>query len=86
MSVIATETEPHGVTRIFFDCVPADPDPRERVRVARAIEQSEAAAAAELQVPPPRRLTHRLAAALARGAAILTIRACPSAQRAQRTT
>jgi hypothetical protein len=49
MSVIAAEAEPHGVTRIFFDCRPVDPDPREIVRIARTIEQSEAAASAHLQ-------------------------------------
>jgi hypothetical protein len=80
MSVIAAEAEPRGVTRIFFDCLPTDPDPRDRVRIARVIEQSEVVAAEELQVPPPPRLTHRLAA-LARGAAILTIRACPMVKR-----
>ena len=85
MSVIATEAGPHGVTRIFFDCLPRDPDPRDRVRIARVIEESEATAAAELQGPPPRPLTRRLAAALARSAAILTIRACPIAKRPHAT-
>jgi hypothetical protein len=37
------------VTRIHFDCRPADPDPRDRVRIARVIEQSQAVATAELQ-------------------------------------
>jgi hypothetical protein len=49
MSVIAAETEASGVTRIYFDCRPADPDPRDRVRIARVIEQSQAVATAELQ-------------------------------------
>lgn len=52
MSVIAAETEACGVTRIYFDCRPADPDPRDRVRIARVIEQSQAAASAELQERP----------------------------------
>jgi hypothetical protein len=40
MAVIATKIEPHRVTRIFFDCRPADPDPREIVRVARAMTEA----------------------------------------------
>jgi hypothetical protein len=42
MSVIATCIEPHGVTRIFFDCVPADPDPRDVVRISDAITRTAA--------------------------------------------
>ena len=52
MSVIAAETEACGVTRIYFDCRPADPDPRDGVRIARVIEQSQAVAAAEPQDRP----------------------------------
>jgi hypothetical protein len=44
MSLIATGIEPHGVTRIFFDCRPADPDRRDEVRIARAVEQAAASA------------------------------------------
>ena len=40
MSVIATLVEPHGVTRIFFDCRDAPPDPADQQRIAQAIEQS----------------------------------------------
>jgi hypothetical protein len=40
MSVIATLVEPRGVTRIFFDCRDAPPDPADQQRIARAIEQS----------------------------------------------
>jgi hypothetical protein len=47
MAVIATGIEPHGVTRIFFDCRPAAPDPRDAVRIADAIAQTAAKASAE---------------------------------------
>ena len=47
MSVIATGVEPHGVTRIFFDCRPADTDRHDEVSIAREIEQAAAAAKAE---------------------------------------
>jgi hypothetical protein len=47
MSVIATVAEPHGVTRIFFDCRPADPDPRDEVRISDVIARTAAMATAE---------------------------------------
>ena len=40
MSVIATLAEPYGVTRIFFDCRDAPPDPADQQRIAQAIKQS----------------------------------------------
>jgi hypothetical protein len=47
MPVIATEIEPHGVTRIFLDCRPAAPDPHDEARIARAIARAQAAATAD---------------------------------------
>jgi hypothetical protein len=41
MPVIAICTEPDGATRIFFDCSPVDPDPRDAVRIARVIAQAQ---------------------------------------------
>ncbi len=52
MSVIATGIEPRGVTRIFFDCRPADPDPRDEVRIADAIAQTAAKVSEEPKVVP----------------------------------
>ena len=40
MSVIAIGIESHGVTRIFFDCNSADPDPRDEVRISDAIART----------------------------------------------
>jgi hypothetical protein len=40
MSVIATLVEPHGVTRIFFDCRDTPPDPADQQRITQVIEQS----------------------------------------------
>jgi hypothetical protein len=90
MSVIAIESEPNGVTRIFFDCSPADLDPREVVRLARVIEQSDAPASTE----PGRRsratrdikATSDRRPVLARIASILTMRVCTITKRPRRTT
>jgi len=43
--VISTLVEPHRVTRIFFDCRDASPDPADRQRIEQAIERSVALAA-----------------------------------------
>jgi hypothetical protein len=40
MSVIATLIAPHRVTRVFFDCRDARPDPADQPRIQRAIERS----------------------------------------------
>jgi len=40
MSVLATSIEPHRLTRIFFDCRDAPPEPSDLRRIERAIEQS----------------------------------------------
>jgi hypothetical protein len=40
MSVISTLIEPHRVTRVFFDCRDAAPDPADRRRIEQAIERS----------------------------------------------
>ena len=40
MSVIATLIEPRLVTRVFFDCRDAAPDPADRLAIERAIERS----------------------------------------------
>jgi hypothetical protein len=42
MAVISTLIEPHRVTRVFFDCRDAAPDPADQRRVERAIELSNA--------------------------------------------
>jgi hypothetical protein len=47
MPVIATLIEPHGVTRVFFDCRNAKPDPDDQRRVEEAIESSIVLAQAE---------------------------------------
>jgi hypothetical protein len=47
MPVISTLVEPHCVTRIFFDCRDASPDPADRQRIEQAIERSVALARAE---------------------------------------
>jgi hypothetical protein len=44
MSVIATLIEPRRVTRVFFDCRDATPDPADRQRIEKAIGQSLASA------------------------------------------
>jgi hypothetical protein len=44
MSVIAALIEPHRVTRVFFDCRDATPDPLDQRRIQQAIEQSIASA------------------------------------------
>ena len=49
MSVIATAAEPGGVTRIFFDCRLAEPEPGDLIRITRAIEHAAAMAAASVQ-------------------------------------
>ena len=40
MSVIATNIEPHRVTRIFLDCRELPPEPVDLRCIERAIEQS----------------------------------------------
>lgn len=40
MALIATLIEPHGVTRILFDCRNAAAKPTDLERIARAIDQS----------------------------------------------
>jgi hypothetical protein len=50
MSVIATQIEPHRVTRIFFDCRNARADPADQRRVEQAIEASVAQGQAD-EVP-----------------------------------
>jgi hypothetical protein len=47
MPVIATSVEPRRVTRIFFDCRDAPPDPVDQQRIEQAIERSVALARAE---------------------------------------
>jgi hypothetical protein len=47
MPVISTLVEPHCVTRIFFDCRDAPPDPADRQHIEQAIERSVALARAE---------------------------------------
>jgi hypothetical protein len=47
MPVISTLVEPHCVTRIFFDCRDASPDPADQQRIEQAIERSVALARAE---------------------------------------
>jgi hypothetical protein len=54
MSVIAADTEPHGVTRIFFDCGLADADHSDEVRIACAVAQAAAEASAEPKEEIPR--------------------------------
>jgi hypothetical protein len=44
MPLIATRIEPQRVTRIFLDCRDAPPDPADRLRIERAIEDSAALA------------------------------------------
>ena len=44
MSVIAIQTEPHGVTRMFFDCCQTAIDPVDQRRIEVAIEHSNALA------------------------------------------
>jgi hypothetical protein len=38
--VISTSIEPHRVTRVFFDCLNAAPDPADQRRIEQAIERS----------------------------------------------
>jgi hypothetical protein len=52
MSTIAIRNEPCGVTRIFFDCRPADPDPRDEAQIMRAIAQAQADMPADPQELP----------------------------------
>ncbi len=40
MSVISTLIEPHRVTRVFFDCRDAAPDPVDLRRIEQAIQRS----------------------------------------------
>jgi hypothetical protein len=40
VSVISTSIEPHRVTRVFFDCRNAAPDPADQRRIEQAIERS----------------------------------------------
>ncbi len=47
MSMIAALIEPHGVTRVFFDCLDAEPDPTDRRRIEQAIAHSIALAQAD---------------------------------------
>jgi hypothetical protein len=47
MSVIAIQTEPHRVTRMFFDCCSAVADQADRRRIEVAIEHSTAIAEPE---------------------------------------
>jgi hypothetical protein len=42
VSVIATLIEPHRVTRVFFDCRDAIPDPTDRRLIELTIERSNA--------------------------------------------
>jgi hypothetical protein len=51
MSVIAALIEPHRVTRVFFDCRDAAPDPSDQRRIQHAIEQSMALAQDDSDVP-----------------------------------
>ena len=47
MPVIGTLIEPHGVTRVFFDCRNAAPDAADERRVEEAIQSSIVMADAE---------------------------------------
>jgi PIN domain nuclease of toxin-antitoxin system len=47
LSVIATLIEPRLVTRVFFDCRDAAPDPADRLAIERAIESSIALGASD---------------------------------------
>ena len=40
MALIAAQIEPRRLTRIFFDCRDAAPDPADRRRIERTIEHS----------------------------------------------
>ena len=51
MSVIAIETEPHRVTRMFFDCCNAAADPVDQRRIEVAIKHSNAIAEPEDDAP-----------------------------------
>jgi hypothetical protein len=55
MALIATGIEPHGVTRIFFDCRLGDPDRRPDRRdeacIVHAIESAAAASAKLKELP-----------------------------------
>jgi hypothetical protein len=51
MPVISTLVEPHRVTRIFFDCRDAPPDPADQQRIEQAIERSFALARAKDNAP-----------------------------------
>ena len=51
MSVIAIQTEPHRVTRMFFDCCDAAADPVDQRRIEVAIEHSNALAEPEDDAP-----------------------------------
>jgi hypothetical protein len=52
MSLIAIRSEPSGATRIFFDCRPIDPDPRDEARITRVIVETQAIASVDpLELP-----------------------------------
>ena len=40
MSVISAVIEPHRVTRVFFDCRDAAPDPADQRRIEQAVQRS----------------------------------------------
>jgi len=40
MSVIAVQIQPHGATRVFFDCCATAADPLDMRRIEQAIEHS----------------------------------------------
>jgi hypothetical protein len=52
MPVISTLVEPDRVTRIFFDCRDAPPDPADQQRIEQAIQRSVGLARAEDNDPP----------------------------------
>ncbi|MGA8192790.1 MAG: hypothetical protein WB902_05405 [Acetobacteraceae bacterium] len=51
MSVIDAVIEQHRVTRVFFDCRPGAPDPRDERRIEQAIELSIAEGQADDAAP-----------------------------------
>ena len=51
MAVIAILVEPDRVTRVFFDCRAAAPDPADQRRIEQAIEQSILLAEADEEAP-----------------------------------
>jgi hypothetical protein len=51
MSVIDTVIEQHRLTRVFFDCRSAAPDPADERRIERAIELSIAEGQADDALP-----------------------------------